>query len=305
MKTLIVKLIKFAIFLILFCIGALFVFGDLLPAKVLKNFTYPLGATGFLNSRIKEVKKIKDVDIVIMGSSLAYRGFDPRIFKEHGIVAFNLGSSGQSPIQSELLLNRYLDNINPDVILFEVIPSLFMSDGVGSALDIIANDRNDFYSIKMAYTINHLKVNITLLYGFYSDIFNRSEKYNEPISKGNDLYIHGGYVQKDISYSSRSFLQQNQDFEFTNYQLKSFENIINTVEEKGIRLIIMQAPVPKKFYNSVIKRQVFEQKMQELGEYYNFNYMNLDDILHYYDHGHLNQVGVELFNRELINRLFN
>lgn len=45
--------------------------------------------------------------------------------------------------------------------------------------------------------------------------------------------------------------------------------------------------------------------MQKYGEYYDFNGLpELDDSLHFYDNVHLNQEGVEIFNKIVIEILF-
>ena len=87
--------------------------GELTPPLLKKNLNYKKGSYGHLYSRIRELKKTHDVDILFLGSSHTYRGFDPRIFARHGFHTFNLGSSSQSPIQTEILLKRYLDKLNP------------------------------------------------------------------------------------------------------------------------------------------------------------------------------------------------
>ena len=44
--------------------------------------------------------------------------------------------------------------------------------------------------------------------------------------------------------------------------------------------------------------------MQDYSRYYNFNNLiSLDDSLHFYDPHHLNQLGVETFNTNLIDLL--
>jgi hypothetical protein len=50
-----------------------------MPPFVTKNLFYRIGSFGHMYSRINELKTIKDVDILIIGSSHAYQGFDTRI----------------------------------------------------------------------------------------------------------------------------------------------------------------------------------------------------------------------------------
>jgi len=80
------------------------------------------------------------VDILFLGSSHSYRGFNPQYFS--GYKTFNLGSSAQTPIQTNLLLKRYLHQLNPKTIVYEVYPISLSIDGVESSSDIIANDHH-------------------------------------------------------------------------------------------------------------------------------------------------------------------
>ena len=88
-------------------------------------------------TRLNEVKNIKNIDILFLGSSHTYRGFDTRVFKKNGYNSFNLGSSSQSPIQTLTLTKRYLNQLNPKLIVYEVYPTTFTIDGIESSLDII------------------------------------------------------------------------------------------------------------------------------------------------------------------------
>jgi hypothetical protein len=164
-------------------------------------------------TRLKEIKQInknQNIDILFLGSSHAYRGFDTRIFKKYGYNTFNLGSSSQTPIQTLVLLKRYLDRINPETVIFEVNPTTFSSDGVESSLDIIANDRNDIYSYEMAFKIHHIKTFNTLLYAEYRDIFHLDDSFTEPIKKRKDTYIKGGFVEKEMAYYKPEKMDKNE-----------------------------------------------------------------------------------------------
>ena len=73
---------------------------------------------------------------------------------------------------------------------------------------------------------------------------------------------------------------------------------------KDIELILVQAPVTTMEYNSYADNAGFDKLMQGYSSYYNFNTLIiLDDSLHFYDPHHLNQLGVETFNSELIDLL--
>ena len=65
-----------------------------------------MGCYGHTFTRMQDAQKTKNVDVLIVGSSHAYRGIDPRILQKDGISAFNLGSSAQTPINTKVLLHQ-------------------------------------------------------------------------------------------------------------------------------------------------------------------------------------------------------
>jgi hypothetical protein len=123
MRTFIKSIIKFIPFCLTFYILMLIFYGLVsshLPLRL--NFSNKKGGYGYAYSRLEEVKNYSNIDILFIGSSHAYRGFDPRIFEKNGLKTFNLGTSAQTPLQTEILLNRYLEKLNPKMIIYDVYP---------------------------------------------------------------------------------------------------------------------------------------------------------------------------------------
>jgi len=256
---------------------------------------------------LREVKHTRDVDILVIGSSHANRGFDPRIFARAGYKMFNMGSSGQTHVQTRILLRRYLDRLNPGVILYEVFPNTFNVDGVESALDIIANDRNDLSSIRMALLLNHPKVYNALIYGFFRDLFHLNPASVTSVKViGGDTYVSGGYFEKGPRRFKESALDNlPARWRIRKSQLKAFEDNLSMIRERNIRLVLVQAPWTRGRYLRFQDRAAYDEKMRSYGEYYNFNkLLIMNDRLHFYDWHHMNQRGVEIFNRALIRRVF-
>lgn len=301
MKKFIYTIILFSLFTTIIYIGGIFLFGSSSKLRKLKpNIEYKLGAYGHMNSRIKEIKHVNDVDVLFLGSSHSYRGFDTRIFENYGLKTFNLGSSAQTPIQTEALLNRYLDKIKPKMVVYEVFPSTFVSDGVESSLDIVSNDQNDIYSYLMAFKTNHILTYNTLLFSTLRDIFNLDNDFKEPIKNGEDTYISGGFVEKEISYYEPQELKE-KELTLDKKQLKAFERNINLLKEKEINFLLVFAPITKGRYSTYTNNDYYDSLMKSYGKYYNFNeIVRLEDSLHFYDTHHLNQKGVVLFNEKLL-----
>jgi hypothetical protein len=276
--------------------------GELMPrAFLMKNLNYRIGSYGHMNSRMREVQGTKDLDILFLGSSRAYRGFDTRVFSAHGYKVFNLGSSAQGPIQTGLLLERHLDSLNPRLVVFEVYPGTLGNDGVESSLDLIANSEIDFGLIKMAVVQNHIKVYNTLLFAMYRQGFGLCEDYKEEIVKDDDTYIKGGYVEKQLRFYKSSRLHEEYGLKINEMQQRAFERIISSLKERKIPYILVQAPTSVGAYASFLNHAEFDGLMKGYGAYYNYNEtMELEDSLHFYDAYHLNQNGVNCFNERLL-----
>jgi len=300
MKKFIFNTFLFLLFTSVIYIAFLNLWGRYAPSLFKPNINYRIGSYGHNYSRLSEVKNYGEVDILFLGSSHAYRGFDTRIFSENGYKTFNLGSSSQTPTQTKVLLNRYLDKLNPKKVIYEVYPETFKIDGVESSLDLIANDINDIYSLKMALKINNIKTYNTILYGFTRDLLGLNTSYIEKEIKGNDKYVSGGFVEKEISFYQPTEFKR-KEISLRNYQLESFSEIIHIIKDKDIELVLVYAPIPKVNYDSYININYFDSIMKNYSTYYNFNEMiNLNDSLHFYDSDHLNQKGVKIFNKKLI-----
>lgn len=299
--------LSFIPFTIVFYILCIFIWGDFAPQFLKKNLNYCRpGMFGYTLTRLTEAKEIKDIDILFLGSSHAYRGFDTRLFKNFGFNTFNMGTSAQTPMQTEVLLKKYLNSLNPRIIIFEVNLGMFSNDGVESAIDIISNDRIDQYVIDMAIKQKNIKVFNSLIYAIY-----RSKIYEQPAFDiyyryGDDTYVPGGYVQKDLSfYKFVDYGNRTNNLDIKPIQLQSFKNIIELIKNKNIRLILVQSPITKSLYKTYINQNQFQNLMKSHGEYYNFNELvSLNDSLDFFDNLHLNQSGVEVFNKKLIDVLF-
>lgn len=280
------------------------IWGEFSPLKM--NLNYNIGIGGHTFSRLNELKTTKNVDILFLGSSHTYRGFDTRIFKEAGYKSYILGSNGQTPFQTEFLLNKYLDSLNPKTVIFEVCPFVFSMDGIEASLVLISHDNINFETIKSVFKQNHLKLYNTLIYAIYREIlYDDKNKYTEKRKGNTDTYINGGFVEKElIFYESENF--EKQKWVFDKNQFKSIQNIVNELNKKKIKLILVQAPVTSDLYYSYENNIAFDNEIRKYGDYYNFNeILKLNDTLHFFDFHHLNEYGVEIFNESMLNILPN
>ncbi len=298
-------LLRFSLFLnfsALIYLGTILYFGSYKP-HLTKNIQYRLGGTGHSFTRFQEAKIYRAVNTLIIGSSHAYRGIDPRILESYGISSFNLGTSAQTPRQSELILRRYVDIFKPKSVILDVYPPLFCRKGVESTLDIVSNDTNDIQSFELVLNErNALTFNTFVLSSFYQ-YFGIKNEFKENRHKAKDSYITGGFVEsnseKRVNDRIDSF-----EIEILDSQLSAIESIKRICEERGIRLIMTFAPVTKKKYESFRNIETFESVVKNF-EYYDFNtIIALEDSIDFMDSHHLNQSGVHKYNRMLVETIF-
>ena len=303
MKIFLKNILFFVLFFIpmyLFCIVG---YGLLMPESFKQNLNYKLGSYGFTFTRLKEAKKTKNVDVLILGSSHAYRGYDTSFFLKNGYKVMNLGTSAQTPLQTKILVERYIDELNPKLIIYDIFPDLFTSDGLESGLDIISNEKNHLDTFFMNFQMNHIKGYNLFVFSTFNDLINKKENYIQMNPKGSDFYVEGGYVEKDLSFFNVSKYKVNDKFiNWKPKQLKAFESILAKIKSKEIDLILIQAPVTSVFYKAQKENFKFDVKMKSYRyDYYNYNdKIVLNDSLHFYDSSHLNKNGVFEFNQKII-----
>ena len=143
----------------------------------------------------------------------------------------------------------------------------------------------------------------TLIFALYKQFFFSADKNKEDARIRNDLYVKGGYVERpaDVTHSVQLSAFVDQRIDIQSSQTKALINIINKVEASGARMVLVQSPVKKAYYESFLNMKQYSATLASYAEYYDFNLLiDLDDNSHYYDHHHLNQAGVNLFNEKLI-----
>lgn len=336
MKKFFLHLTFFVVFAGVFYLAALMAWGTVMPDNWKKNLNYRRGASGFTYTRLSEVKSYGKTDILFAGSSHAYRGFDPRIFKQYGYSSFNLGSSSQTPLQTQQLLKKYIDRLSPSVVVYEIYPYTFSSDGVESSLDIIANDDLDEGSLTTAFTINNIKTYNTLLYACIKRTLSGEKPVNEKPTATHKTkevishlrYINGGFMEYRMEHADSvsnkagftvitSSVQKNMQTESgivqtkdgkwlpKTYQVKAFEETLEWLRSKNIRVVLVQAPVHSVYYSMIMCNKEIDGYFASKGSYYNFNrLMHFNDSLDFADYNHLNQEGVQKMNTALIEKVF-
>ena len=247
-----------------------------------KNVRSCVGCYGHLYSRVKDAEKIKNPDILFIGSSHSYRGFDTRVFQKHGIKAFNLGSSSQTPINSKVLLKQYLDKINPKMVVIEAYAGTISADGVESSLDLLSNNKIDINAFNMALEVNKFQTYNTLLYGYFRQILGLNKNFEEAQVQDESTYIKGGgYVESKFKKNPL----KEEPVEKWNINPKQIAALKENID----------------YLKYKTNNKEVDSLLSTFGNYKNFQgEIKLNDTLDFYDSNHLNQEAVVRFNEKFI-----
>jgi hypothetical protein len=293
----------FLLFASAFYVVALFITFYFIPSKYTVFFNACFGLKGNLDLRLQEANNYHNVDVVFLGASDTYRGFDTRIFDAAGIQAFNLGSSVQTPIQTEVIFNRYFDRLNPKVVVYAVHPSILSNSGTESSGDLIFQSelRQDLFPLVQHQP--NLKVINTLLYKSTLGLFNLEVPKWSGTTKKDD-YIKGGFCQNidenaiDLMAGRTEIIPLPQPLD---YQLDALKNILAKIKNKNIPLILVMTPrIRDNRSFETLKpgtRQLFEPYGQVI---FGNDLAPFIDSLDFYDSNHLSQNGVNKFNAAIL-----
>ena len=298
-------LINFFLFLafafFFYCAGIAFL-GEFGSEKFKKNLIYKKSGPGHTYSRLHDAEKVNDVDVLFFGTSLSFRGYDTRILKSQGIRAFNLGTAGETPIQTEFLIKRYLDKISPRLVVYEINPEWFTLEGMESGFDIISNLPSvDLGALKLAFRMNDVKIYNNLIYSFLKSNVHRDMDFKEPLEKSGEIYIPGGgYVESPLMFYSPSEIEPKK-LNLRMEQIRAFRRSLSYIEDLAINYILIWPPVSDELYYSFRNREEIERFFEKRGSFKNYNEsLPLVDSLHFSDSRHLNQEGVKIFNEAVV-----
>jgi len=270
-----------------------------------KNFVFPIGNYGHTMLRLNEAKKSGPVDILVLGSSHAYRGFDPRIFKNHQLNIFNLGLSSETPLQSYFLLKKYYDQLQPKVVIQEIYPLLLENDGTENNSFLLANEPIDWDLTHLAFSHFNMQNINAWIYGSFRTLFKLNDELNLPVKYGEDTYVSGGYSQKDEIPFDTSKTLIAREYQPLAEQLAALDSIQRFCQSKSCSLYFVITPVTSIEKHHILNWSRIVQQIENIHPIHDFSRLpTLDDTLHFYDTDHLNQRGVEIFNPILINEIF-
>lgn len=306
MRTFLLDLLRFLLLALTVHIVSVVAVGTVSPQSRYRNIKFARGGYGHLHSRLKEVDTTRDVDILFLGSSHAYRSFDPRIMRARGLHTFVLGSSHQSPVQTRMLLERHLDALSPTLVVMDVFAMTVPTEGEESALNVISNTDIRWDMVRMALHTPSVSVLNTLVVAGWRQLVGADRGYREPayLPADMDAYIPGGYVQKGPIPFKGTRDPQPLDRTVPAFQQEAFQDVIEMFGSTGVPVVLVQTPVTSGFRYTAEERAFLRARFEPYGTYLDLSDLfPVDDTTLFYDGHHMRQRGVEHFDRVLLDSL--
>lgn len=308
MKRFIAKVSLFAFGSFLSYIVVLVVVGFYGPDYLKKNVQFHPISFGHTHSRLSEAETAGKVEVLIAGSSHAFRGYDTRIFNEHGIRAFNLGTINQTPIQTQFLLEQYVAKLKPDVVIWDVWPNTFAIDGIESLTDLLTKGGMPNQLTGLVMEANSVVAyNTYVVSQIYWNVLNLD--ITETGKIGMDTYVKGGFVERKLEFPKKTTPPASGRKIFREDQKIAFETALRYLNKEGVQIFLVQSPCTKRHWASFENSDEIDAFFSSFVErglakgYLNYNYLaasEMNDSLDFYDTHHLNQNGVEKFNKMLL-----
>ena len=257
-----------------------------------------LGPESATYQRYAEIGDHADVDILFVGSSRVYRTYDTRVYTAAGLRTFNMGSMAQTPVNSYYLMKENMERLSPRLVVMDVFPGHFRTSGIESLLNLLTNRRVSREMVEATFAVNKTKGYLALL----ANVLTRDDVFHaRPPALKRGTYIPGGYVEHDED-GRGDFRQRTFTGKENGKQMAHLEKIVRLCREHGATLMIVSQPLPDSTLEHVSYYDEFMARMRVLCDgwdvgFHDFNAIfPMPDQEYYYDAGHLNQRGADLYN---------
>lgn len=282
-----------------------------LPGWCRPNVMYLKNGDGYMFQRLAEADSTQDIDVLFLGSSHTYQGYNPAYFSPYKV--FNLGSSNQTHVQTQWLLHKYLEQLKPQLIVYEINPNMLYNDDTESSVDIISNSSQLQEFTSMVHTENAFQLFHTYVYRCMDKIW-PSTQFSQPANnEWGDKYIGAGFVEKNKTQNSHfdpaTFITI--PTHINSYSWTALQANIQKIQAAHIPLVLVFTPVTRGFYNFHGQESKIDTILNTYPRipYYNYNTLyTWNDTLDFYDEHHLNAQGVKKYNQyilQLIDSVFN
>lgn len=267
------------------------------------------GGGGYSLLRLREAEDFGPVDILFVGSSRCMVAIDADVCSQNGLKAFNLASTGQSPLNSYFLLEQFVEKLDPRIVVIEAHARTLASEGIESFYDTNRNMKMSGELVKMAYSvgsphaitalINHA---IHLPFQSLETVKQRSYPYEE--------YRDGGFVSTH-QRNQNVFEGKTRTVLINSNQLEYLDKCLESLEKRSITVLLAVFPETDEVKNSILNYAEIMGTLNSLAKTHSVQFVDfsssdseLSSTENFSDYLHLNSSGALLFSRSLIGYLY-
>lgn len=248
--------------------------------------------------KFKDFDKNKSYDIIVIGSSHAYRGYDPRFFKNQSINMFNLGTSAQSLLNTYYIAKYYITPLNCKLVIIDIYDGALSTDGLEATADLTQNITSTACAFKMGIAMKDPRVINMLTVRMLNSA--------TPPMYSDTNYVLNGFCENRDELKNYNQKAYDTKLNFKTFQVNYLEALLTYLKNHHIAAIAVTHPSPIEShnYNFFKNREIVTQLMEKHKiPYWDYSSYELNTKTDFYDLHHLNQSGVEKFNALLIKDL--
>ena len=290
----------------------LLAWGTGMPARFFTNVRVGFVASGFTAQRLAEARQLDAADVLLLGSSHAYRGIDPQVLAKALTlpsraepIVFNLGTSAQTHLQTAYLIEQYVTHLQPSLVLYEVSPDVMQGYGAASVLDLLLSEGIDLSNTRL--TAKHVRLLLrsrdltalnAYLYRAMAEPLGLWSLKTVRVPEFPEEYSAGGYAAyTGADRYEESMSQALAAVSVEPRQLQALHENVAHLQQLGAQVVLFRAPVPRRVHAQSGEPQEFADLLPAGVPYVDFTgRLPLTDTLDFYDAMHLRPAAVERFS---------
>lgn len=288
-------------------VGAYLRIGNLTVIENTLDRRLDAGDTTHTLTRFRDIDKFRQVDIVVAGSSHAARGFDPRVFAEASLTLFNMGTTAQTPFNSYFLLEKYQQQLQPKLVIYEIYPEILSQDGFESFIDLAANMPLSPEIVEMGASTQNPSALNALVAIQWLRLRHPLEQTKQRANAG-DTYVSGGYVAH-MAVRDTLAPPKRATWSPTQKQLAYLSKLIDFAQATNAKIVLVSVPIPRELRESISNYDEVNAHIGDFAGAKGISYIDLNEELaldshkHFFDRDHLNTEGARIADGVLITML--
>lgn len=252
--------------------------------------------------KLHQFDKEKKWDVIVLGSSHAFKGYDPAVFSKYGLEMYNLGTSNQHMMCSYYIAKNALNKENCKLVILDIYDRVFSNEMIESMSDIIQNTPDDKTAIDIALSTPDIRAINMITLRFFN-------KTTVPLNYDTLGYVRGYQVAKQFVNASNADKKKVAfRYKSNERQIRYLDKMLAYLKQSEIPVVVTEHPLPNIY--TVREHDKFLADIKPVLEKHGvrfLDYTNDQDFIHklsyFSDENHLNHLGVPKYNERLIKDL--